>query len=210
MLQSGSGYHRSVIAPIVAFGYPWIPSAIDGTVTIVDEATLGDTTIRSVFVTDQQLTDVTAVTGDEVWVTDIQGNLFAFGAQANTLGDLSDIPVDRSVNRLVPEGDRIVLLPTWGCSVLVADLASGKTLVEIPIDSIPFRAVGDGDRVSIACDGGLETLTQIDTRELTMVEQFQIGIDESVTTGSTQPFLVGNDIWVHNRGHNAIFAVSTS
>jgi len=205
---------RFPILPIIAFGYAWVPSAMDGTVTILDEATLGETTNLSVFVTEEQQTDVTAVrggaTGDEVWVTNINGALFAIGAESETLGELRDIPIGRPVNKLAPQGDRIVLLPTWGKAVLVADLATGEILAEIPIDSIPFRAVGDSDRVWIASDGGVEVLTQIDPSELTVVEQFQVGMDESVTTGPTQPFIVGDELWVPNRGDNAIFAVTTS
>ena len=209
---------RFPIQPIFAFGHAWLPSSTDGTVTVVDEATLGETTRLSIAVSNEQLSEITAVpggaTGDEVWVANLQGELFAIGAQAETFGELRDIPVDRAINRLVPQGDRIVLLPTGGLSVLVADLATGETLAEISLDSIPFRAIADGDSdgdgMWIASDGPLEALTHINLRELTLVEQFQIGTNTSTTTGPTQPFVVDNEIWVPNRGDNAIFAVTTS
>lgn len=205
---------RFPVAPIVAFGHAWIPSATDGTVSIFDEATLGETTNRSVLVTEEMQTYVTAIpggaTGAEVWVTNIEGELFAIGAQIETFGELRQIPVDRPVFQLVPQGDRIVLIPLWGHSVLIADLATGEVLAEIPIDSIPYLAVADGDRVWITSDGPMEALTQIDLRKLSLVEQFQIGTNESNTTGPKQPFVVGDEIWVPNRGDDAIFAVSTS
>lgn len=207
---------RFPIQPIFAFGHAWIPSSTDGTVTVIDEATLGDTTRLAVVVTDEQLSEVTAVpggaTGDEVWVTNLHGELFAIGAQKETLGELRNVSVDRPINRLVPQGDRIVLLPTGGLSVLVADLATGETLAEISLGSIPFRAVadGDGDGIWIAGDGTLEALSHISLRELRMVEQFQTGMNQSKTTGPTQPIIVGDEVWVANRGDDAIFAVGVS
>ncbi len=207
---------RFPIQPIFAFGHAWLPSSTDGTVTVFDEETLGETIHLAIAVTDEQLSEITAVpggaTGDEVWVVNLHGELFAIGAQAETLGELRYIPVDRAINRLVPQGDRVVLLPTGGLSVLVADLATSETLAEISLGSIPFRAVADGDGggMWIASDGPLEALTHINLRELTLVEQFRIGMNTSTTTGPTQPFVVGDEIWVPNRGDNAIFAVATS
>ena len=205
---------RFPVTPIVAFGHVWIPSVTDGTVTILDEATLGATTTLSVFVTSGRQSEVATVpggaTGDEVWVITVEGELFAIGAEQATLGDLREIVVDRPVNKLVAHGDRVVLLPIGGVSVLVADLASGETLAQIPLDSIPYRAVIVDDDVWITSDGGLEALTQIDVQSLAVVERFQVGTNESNTTGPTQPFVVGDEIWVPNRGDNAIFAVSRS
>jgi len=182
-------------------------------VTIVDEATLGDTTNLSVFVTSGRLSEVTAVpggaTGNEVWAINVEGELFAIGAEAATLGQLRDIPVDRAINKLVVQGDHVVLLPIGGVSVLIADLATGETLAQIPIDSIPYRGVTVGDQVWITSDGPLEALTQIDPESLAVVEQFQVGTNTSNTTGPTQPFIVGDEIWVPNRGDNAIFAVKS-
>ncbi|MGK0425624.1 MAG: hypothetical protein ACJAZD_003160, partial [Ilumatobacter sp.] len=79
------------------------------------------------------------------------------------------------------QADRVVLLPIRGVSVLIAELGTGEPLAPIPIDSIRYRAVTVGDRVWVTSDGTREALTQIDLQSLEVVEQFQIGMNESDT-----------------------------
>ena len=179
---------------------------------MVDEDTLGQDTTLEAEVSSEPLTDVTAVPsgplGNEVWATTIDGELVAIGAEPATLGAVRPIPLDLEVNRLVAIGDRLVLLPTWGRSVVIADLTSGRVLERLPIDSIPFRVVSDGQHAWVAGDGIRETLTRIDPLRLRIVEQFEVGTNSSTTTGPTQPFLVGADVWVPNRGDDQLVIVS--
>ncbi|MGZ0175333.1 MAG: hypothetical protein ACKVIQ_00505 [Acidimicrobiales bacterium] len=98
------------------------------------------------------------------------------------------------------QADRVVFRPIRGVSVLIADLGTGELLAPIPIDSIRYQAVTVGDRVWVTSDGTREALTQIDLQSLEVVEQFQIGMNESDTPGPTQPFIVHDESWVPNRG----------
>ena len=84
--------------------------------------------------------------------------------------------------------------------MLIADLGTGELLAPIPIDSIRYQAVTVGERVWVTSDGTREALTQIDLQSLEVVEQFQIGMNESDTPGPTQPFIVHDESWVPNRG----------
>ncbi|MEM9651968.1 MAG: hypothetical protein AAGA65_07715 [Actinomycetota bacterium] len=206
---------RFPVAPITAFGHVWLPSSTDGTVGIIDEATLGRSTNRIVAVTDGRQKDVTAVpagpTGDEVWVRDFDGGYTAISAATGRFGELRRVTFDRSINRVIPIDDRLLLLPSWGLSVLVADLATGQTLAELRLDAIPFRAVvvdGPAGREAwVSSDGGFEGLFHIDLESLEIVERFAVGENSSTTTGPTQPFLVGDEVWIPNRGDNKVFVV---
>ena len=205
---------RFPVAPIFAFGYVWIPSSIDGTVTAIEEASLGSAAPRTITVTDEQQTDVTAVvngaSGREVWVTDIEGFVFAISAEPAPYGEVRKLTFDRPINKVIPSGESVLLLPTWGRSILVADSRSSDTFGVIPIESIPFRAVADGASAWISTDGLDESLIHVDLELLEIVERFAIGANQSKTTGPTQPFLVGDEVWVPNRGDDAIFIVERS
>lgn len=196
--------------PIAAFGFVWIPGLIDGTMTIVDVDAPGDLAVSSEFVTSRPK-NVTAVpdgaTGDELWVSNIDGQIHAISAEADDFAEVRQVIVDRPINRMVVFEDRAFLLPTWGRNVLVFDLKTDTLLAEIPIDSIPVRAVVAHDLVWVTGDGTDETLTAIDPDSLTVRGRFKAGSGESDTNGPQQPFAVDNEIWVPNRGDDAFFIV---
>lgn len=102
------------------------------------------------------------------------------------------------------------LLPTWGTSVLGFNASTGTVVAEIPIDSIPVGAIVAHDLVWVTGDGLRETLTAIDPASLTVIAQFEIGTNESTTTGPRHPAVVGDEIWVPNRGDDAIFIVDAA
>ena len=125
----------------------------------------------------------------------------------DALGETRPVAVDRSANRIVALGDRAVVLPTWGRSVLVIDLETGEQLGEIPLESIPIRGVAAGGLVWITSDGDAELLTAIDPESRSVRARFEVGANESNTNGPQQPFVVGDEVWVPNRGDGAIYIV---
>lgn len=203
---------RFPIGPIVAFGHAWFPSATDGTVAIIDEATVGDATHRSVALPHQFLTHATAVpggaAGDEVWVLTLDGEVVVVSAQRETLGSVRKISFDRPINEVHPAGERVVLLPVSGLDVVVADIGTGATLGTVRLRAIPFRAVVRGEDLFVAGDGTAELLAHIDLAEVALVAQYEIGRGTSTTTGPTQPIVVDDEIWITNRGDDTIFVVS--
>lgn len=203
---------RFPVAPIAAFGHAWLPSSTDGNVSIIDEATLGQITNLVIPVTDGRQKDITAIpggaTGNEVWVRNNEGGYASVSAEPDTLGEVTQLEIERSINRLHPIGDRILMLPTWGQAVYVADVKTAEIIAEIPIEAIPYRAVVDGDQAWVTSDGGFEGLFHIDLQTLTIVESFQVGENLSNTTGPTHPFLVDSEVWVPNRGDSKLFVVT--
>lgn len=203
----------SPVRPISAFGHVWIPSVTDGTVTIIDEETFGATVVVAPFVSSNLLTDATAVpgglTGDEVWVTDLDGELFAITAEGEMFGHVRRLDIETPINQIHVYDGRAFLLPVSGLDVLVLDLGTGEILERIRAASIPFRAVIADDLVWVAGDGTGETLTVIDPATLDVRQTFTIGSNESNTTGPQQPLHVDGEIWVPNRGDGAIFIVDS-
>ncbi len=206
-IETGAG----PVHPISAFGHIWVPSIIDGTVTIIDEATLGDTTIIEPFVSSKWLTDVTAVadglTGDEVWVTNVEGDLFAITAEGDAFGQVRPIDIDTSINLIHVDEELAFLLPVFGLDVLVLDLATEQLVARIRTESSPFRAAIAHDLIWVAGDGPREILTVIDPNTLTVRQVFSVGTNESNTTGPQRPLEVDDEIWVPNRGDDAFFIV---
>ncbi|MEM9037278.1 MAG: hypothetical protein AAGD18_21985 [Actinomycetota bacterium] len=199
------------VAPIVAFGRAWVPSAIEGTVTVIDTDMTSGATSVTLELTDRPLTDVVAVPngsrGAEVWAIDLDGVIFAIDATATSNDDIRRVEVDRAINQVVPSGDRAVLLPTWGRSVLIVDVASAGVLAELDIGSIPVRAIAAGGRVWVTTDGAAETLSLIDPMRLEVLDQRSIGVNSSNTTGPTQPVATDDEVWVPNRGDDTLYAI---
>ena len=199
------------VRPISAFGHVWIPSVIDGTVTIVDEASLGETTQIAPFVSSNQLTDVTAVadgrTGDEVWVTDLEGQLYAIGADDHSFGEVRRVNLDVAINRIHVHRDRAILVPTWGRAILILDLETERVLARILTEAIPIHAIVAHELVWVTGDGPQEILTVIDPYSFDVRRQIALGTNESLTNGPHKPVAIGDDIWVPNRGDDAIFVV---
>lgn len=200
--------------PIVAFGYVWVPSIIDGTVTIIDEQTLGRTTHIQPFISSDWLTDATAVpdagTGDEIWVADVKGHIAAITAEGDAFGDVRAVDIDTSINLVVALDEFVFLVPLFGLDVLVLDRRSERLVGRIRTRSSPFRASAANDLVWVAGDGPRETLTVIDPDTLSIQREFDIGTNESNSTGPQRPLAVGDEIWVPNRGDDAVFIVSAT
>lgn len=198
------------VSPVSAFGSVWVPSLIDGTITIVDAAAGPEPRVVTQYVS-ENLESVMPITGgahgDEVWVTNVAGEVYAVSADPDRLGRVRRVAVDRSINRVVVHGDTAFLLPTWGKSVLAVDVNTDAVLAEIPIHSIPIRALTAHDLIWVTSDGDQETLTVIDPETLTVRARFRVGSNESTTTGPRQPLSVGDEIWVPNRGDDAFFIV---
>ncbi len=199
------------VRPIAAFGHVWIPSIIDGTVTIIDEATLGQTRLARPSVSSAWLTDVTAVpeamTGDEVWVTDVDGDLFGITAHGAGFGQVRRIEIDASINRIHVDAGRAFLLPVFGLDVLVLDVTTERLEARIRTEAIPFRAIVAAGRLWVAEDGSAEILTVIDTDSLEIRRTFEVGTNDSLTTGPQQPVVAHGEIWVPNRGDDAFFVI---
>lgn len=182
--------------------------------TIVDEQHLGEAGGITEFVTLRSKNIMIVPggsNGDEVWVSNIDEEIYAISAEACSFGEIRKLSLDRPINRIVVFDDRLFLLPTWGRSVLVLDLKTEVLLAEIPIGSIPVRALAAHDLIWVSGDGDVELLTVIDPKTLMVSDQFKVGSNSSNTNGPQQPFTVGNEVWVPNRGDNAFFvARSTS
>jgi hypothetical protein len=204
----------SPVHPIAAFGHVWIPSITDGTVTIIDETTLGSTTRIEPFVSSEWLTDVTAVpnglTGDEVWVTNIKGEIFAITAEGDAFGQIRHLDIDTSINLIYVHDRLVFLLPVFGLDVLVLDRQTEVLVTRIRTQSIPFRATVAHDLVWVAGDGPRETLTVIDPETLGVRNEFSVGANESNTTGPQRPLEVDDEVWVPNRGDDAFFIVNVN
>jgi hypothetical protein len=200
--------------PIVAFGYVWVPSIIDGTVTVLDEQTLGRTTHIQPVVSPDWLTDAAAIpgslTGDEVWVTNVKGDIAAITAEGEGLGDVRPVDIDTSVNNVFALDDFVFIVPLFGLDVLVLDRQSGKLVTNVRTRAIPFRATVADDLLWVAEDGPREILTVIDPDTLRVSAEFDVGTNESSTTGPQRPVDVGDEIWVPNRGDDAMFIVGTT
>ena len=200
--------------PIVAFGYVWVPSIIDGTVTVIDEQTLGRTTHIQPFISSDWLTDATAVpdagTGDEIWVADVKGHIAAITAEGDGFGDVRPVDIDTSINLVVVLDEFVFLVPLFGLDVLVLDRRSEELVGRIRTRSSPFRATAANDLLWVAGDGPRETLTVIDPDTLSIQREFDIGTNESNSTGPQRPLAVRDEIWVPNRGDDALFIVSAT
>ena len=202
---------RFPVSPVEAFGHVWVPRATDGTVTVLDIATLGETTSLTIEVSPQMQTNATAVsegsTGAEVWITDLVGDLYAIEAEGPNLGAVRQLPLERAINQVIPAGASTVLLPTWGQLALIVDSQTAEVIAEVEIETIPVRAVVDGGMAWVSGDGITETLTEIDVATGEVVEHHPAGLNRSNTTGPTTPFIVGDHIWVTNRGDDTIVVV---
>lgn len=197
------------VGPISAFGRVFVPDLIDGTLTIIDAE--ADAEPRSVveFVTDDPKFVLPMIGREEVWVTNIDGDVFAASSRVDRARSRR-LDVGRPINSAVMHEQTAFLLPTWGTSVLGFDASTGTVVAEIPIDSIPVGAIVAHDLVWVTGDGLRETLTAIDPVSLTVIAQFEIGTNESTTTGPRHPIVVGDEIWVPNRGDDAIFIVDAA
>lgn len=198
------------VAPVAAFGFVWVLNLVDGTITTVDVESGAEGEPVTMFVTENPKFAIPvpgAAIGDEIWVTNIDGEIHALPASPGGADSPRRIEVDEAINSVVVHGDRAFLLPTWGTSVLVLDLGAEVVVREIPIDSIPVRALVAHGLVWVTGDGERETLTAIDPESLDVVGQVGVGTNSSTTTGPLQPFEVGEEIWVPNRGDDAFFIV---
>lgn len=199
------------VAPLDAFGSVWVPGLIDGTMTVIDVAGPGASTSSVSFVTHRPK-NVMAVAGgrngDEIWVSNADGELHAISAEPGTLGEVRQIEIDRPINRLAVYDDRAFLLPTWGRRVLVLDLHTEEVVAEIPIDSIPVRVLAAHDLIWVTGDGIDEVLVVIDPESLALTARFNAGSGASSTNGPQQPLVVDHEIWIPNRGDDAFFIVS--
>lgn len=196
------------VTPLIAFEHVWVPNLIDGTVTIVDVA--GERRVRTHFVTDRPKSIFAvpgAPGGNEVWVTNVDGDVFALNASNPQIGAVRQVRTDRSINRVIAIGDRVVLLPTWGTNALVVDLATEVVLAEVPLDSIPVRGVAHDGLVWVVTDGHAETLVAVDPIALEVVRRVDVGANRSNTTGPQAPIVVGREVWVPNRGDGMIVIV---
>ena len=207
------GIGRFPIGPVVAFDHVWLPSATDGTVTVLDERTRGEERHLTLELPIQRSTHAIAVpggaSGPEVWIVGLDGDVVAVGAADANFGTVREIDVDRPINDVVPVGGRAALLPTWGLEVIVVDLATEDQLAAIPIGSTPFRAVAHAGLLYVAGDGPAERLSIIDLEEMAVIEELEIGAGTSSTAGPTQPIVVGDEIWVTNRGDDTVFVIAS-
>ncbi len=203
----------SPVHPISAFGHVWIPSITDGTVTIISDTAPADTTVIEPFLSSDRLSTVspTAVpdglTGDEVWVTNVEGEIFAITAEGDAFGQVRPVEVDSPVYQIYVQDRRVFLLPAVGHDVLVLDLDTDELVTRIPTDSVPLNATIAHDLLWVAGDGPREILTVIDPRTLTVRHELSVGANDSSSTGPQRPLEVDDEIWVPNQGDGAFFIV---
>ncbi len=206
----------SPVHPVSAFGHIWIPSITDGTVTIISDTALDDSTVMEPFVGSDRLSTVspTAVpdglTGDEVWVTNVEGEIFAITAEGEAFGQVRRVDVDSPIYQIYVHDRLAFLLPAVGQDVLVLDLLTDALLARIRTEAVPLNATIAHDLLWVAGDGPREVLTVIDPNTLSVRRELSVGANESNATGPQRPLDVDDEIWVPNEGDDAFFIVDVA
>jgi hypothetical protein len=114
-----------------------------------------------------------------------------------------------SINLVVALDEFVFRLPLLGLDVLVLARRSEELVGRIRTRSSTFRAMAANDLLWV---GGRTTrdTAVIDPDTLTVQKEFKIGTNESPSTGPQRPLTVGDEIWVQNRGDDALFIVSAT